>query len=594
MNEFNSFLYGREYPIVKWEETEDINFWIEQQNDFVMCHKCGSKCNKYHETHTRKIQDTPIHNKKVFININVREFIRENDECKINTFTEELPFVGKNQVRTYALTEFILIHAIYISSNSTSLILSLMGVDVSADTVDNILKKVEVKDNPDVEMIGIDDVSLRKGITYATAIYDLKDHHLIALLKGREKEDIIPWLKKHPKIIFVARDRASAYAKAIDEILPNAIQVADRFHLFENIIEYSKDLLYSSIPDKIVIKDNEVLDKKAKKVIKELSNIDENILNELNYNNTPPIDDEGNIIEYHKYLYDMNDEEHKKQSENRIKKYNEVLNIRNDSKFLTIDQLTKKYNRSKPYITKYINIDDEDVEKIKIKRNYKLKNKTNFDEYINIIYKMLKDNIPDEYIMAYILKCGYKGTLIQLKGVIYRVAKNNNIKDTKINIYSKYEYPKDETVITRYELLKYILTIDVNKEKNKIINDNLKNIESKFPIVQKIRIMFEDFHNTIFSKDTELIDIFIEMYSDLLPSFCNGLKKDIAAVKFAISNPINSGFVEGNNNKFKLIKRIVYGKQKLVNLFKRCYLAFASTLEDLSLLKLAINPLISK
>ena len=106
--------------------------------------------------------------------------------------------------------------------------------------------------------------------------------------------------------------------------------------------------------------------------------------------------------------------------------------------------------------------------------------------------------------------------------------------------------------------------------------------------------MFEDFHNTIFSKDTELIDIFIEMYSDLLPSFCNGLKKDIAAVKFAISNPINSGFVEGNNNKFKLIKRIVYGKQKLVNLFKRCYLAFASTLEDLSLLKLAINPLISK
>lgn len=317
-------------------------------------------------------------------------------------------------------------------------------------------------------MIGIDDVSLRKGITYATAIYDLKDHHLIALLKGREKEDIIPWLKKHPKIIFVARDRASAYAKAIDEILPNAIQVADRFHLFENIIEYSKDLLYSSIPDKIVIKDNEVLDKKAKKVIKELSNIDENILNELNYNNTPPIDDEGNIIEYHKYLYDMNDEEHKKQSENRMKKYNEVLNIRNDSKFLTIDQLTKKYNRSKPYITKYINIDDEDVEKIKIKRNYKLKNKTNFDEYINIIYKMLKDNIPDEYIMAYILKCGYKGTLIQLKGVIYRVAKNNNIKDTKINIYSKYEYPKDETVITRYELLKYILTIDVNKEKIKL------------------------------------------------------------------------------------------------------------------------------
>ena len=71
-----------------------------------------------------------------------------------------------------------------------------------------------------------------------------------------------------------------------------------------------------------------------------------------------------------------------------------------------------------------------------------------------------------------------------------------------------------------------------------------------------------------------------------------GLKKDIAAVKNAISDSINSGFVEGNNNKIKLIKRIVYGKQKLVNLFKRCYLAFASTLEDLSLLKIAISSLI--
>ena len=77
MNEFNSFLYGRDYPIVKWDEKEDINFWIEQQIDFAICPKCGKRCYKYHEIHTRKIQDTPIHNKKVFININVRELICE-------------------------------------------------------------------------------------------------------------------------------------------------------------------------------------------------------------------------------------------------------------------------------------------------------------------------------------------------------------------------------------------------------------------------------------------------------------------------------------------------------------------------------------
>ena len=77
--------------------------------------------------------------------------------------------------------------------------------------------------------------------------------------------------------------------------------------------------------------------------------------------------------------------------------------------------------------------------------------------------------------------------------------------------------------------------------------------------------------------------IYIELYKDKINSFCNGIKKDIAPVKNAISNEINSGFVEGNNNKFKLIKRIVYGKQKLVNLFKKSYLCFLSTLDNFSM-----------
>ena len=81
-------------------------------------------------------------------------------------------------------------------------------------------------------------------------IYDLENHQLIALLKGREKDDIIPWLKEHPKIKVVARDRASAYAEAINEVLPNAIQIADRFHLFQNLVVYLKNILYKEIPDK--------------------------------------------------------------------------------------------------------------------------------------------------------------------------------------------------------------------------------------------------------------------------------------------------------------------------------------------------------
>ena len=503
MNNFNTFLYGENYPIIKWKETEKIEFWLESKKEYSVCPICGNKSYKIYDIHKRKIQDTPIHNKNVYININVKEFKCNNKKCNQKTFTEELPFAGKNQVRTYALTEYILIHAIYMSSNCTSLILSFLGVNISADTVDNILKKVNIKDNPNVEKIGIDDVALRKGINYATAIYDLETHHLIALLEGREKEDIIPWLKAHPKIKVVARDRANAYAEAINEILPNAIQIADRFHMFENLLKHLKDMFYKEMPDKIVIKNGQVLDKKAKKVIKELANIDEEILNNLNYDNSPPIDSNGNVINFCDYLYDMNDQLHTQQLKNRNEKYNKIINIRKDN--LSIKELSIKYGYSSASIKKYLDMTNDEVEQIKIKRKYNRKKENKFSKFINIIYKMLSDNQPYEYIFAYVLKCGYDGFITSLKGIIKIIAKNNGFNYIPFSKYNTYEYYKEETIITRLELLKYILTINPNKLNNKNIENNINIIEEKFSIVKVIREIFKDFYNTIFSKDDKTL-----------------------------------------------------------------------------------------
>lgn len=329
MVDISSIMYGNDYPIKGLKETNDkIELKVESVYTTKKCPECGLKCKCVHDYHSRYIQDTPIHNKETWIKLKVKEFKCTNKKCPMKTFTEEVPFAGKNQVMTYYLQQYIVTLSIYMSSNATSLILSLIGIKVSADTINNLLKRIKIKDNKNVESIGIDDVALRKGIDYATAIYDLETHQLIALLKGREKDDIIPWLKEHPKIKFVARDRASAYADAVKEVFPNAIQVADRFHLFQNLTKYLKDMLYQELPDKIVIKDGQILDKKDTKIIKELVNIDNNILNNLDYDNTPPVDKNGNIIIYNSTQHDLNSKLAKKQAKNRIKKYEMIINLR--------------------------------------------------------------------------------------------------------------------------------------------------------------------------------------------------------------------------------------------------------------------------
>lgn len=96
---------------------------------------------------------------------------------------------------------------------------------------------VEVPTNHLSVVIGVDDFAFRKGCTYGTIIVDLKRRCVIDLLPDRRKETLQKWLKQHPKIQVVSRDRARAYAKAVSSGALQALQVADRWHLMKNLGE---------------------------------------------------------------------------------------------------------------------------------------------------------------------------------------------------------------------------------------------------------------------------------------------------------------------------------------------------------------------
>ena len=231
---------------------------------------------------------------------------------------EDLPFAKASQVRTDALNSLILGVSMFLSNEGASKVLSLLGVKVSNDTIQRLYDRIEFVDNPDVEEVGIDDVAIRKGRTYATAVYDLKDHHLIALLEGRDAETLMEWLKNHPKIRLVARDRASAYAAAINAVLPDCVQVADRFHLLQNLLEYLKDIFKAEMPSSIYIKDGKILDQEPEKILRE-KKPDKNYLATLHYDNTPPMNPDGSEHLYDNKKHCLSTKQYKDQAENRKK-----------------------------------------------------------------------------------------------------------------------------------------------------------------------------------------------------------------------------------------------------------------------------------
>jgi len=86
-------------------------------------------------------------------------------------------------------------------------------------------------------VIGIDDWAKRKGHPYGTIVGDLDRHCPIDLLEDRTAETVAAWLQAHPEVTVVARDRAEAYASGVTQGAPDAVQVADRWHLVKHLRE---------------------------------------------------------------------------------------------------------------------------------------------------------------------------------------------------------------------------------------------------------------------------------------------------------------------------------------------------------------------
>jgi hypothetical protein len=231
---------------------------------------------------------------------------------------EKLSFASIRSVRTTELESIIMCVSIFLSNEGSSKVLGLMGIKVSDNTIKRIYDKILIDPEENIEGVGIDDVAIRKGQSYATAIYDIKDRHLVALLEGRDSDTLKTWLKTHTKIKIVARDRASAYARAISEILPDCTQIADRFHLIANLIDRMREIFKEELPAELFIKNGEILENTPEKVKILRIEPESKQLEKYSYDNEISVDENGIPVSYDKGLH-VGSTQYKIQSENRKK-----------------------------------------------------------------------------------------------------------------------------------------------------------------------------------------------------------------------------------------------------------------------------------
>jgi len=238
------------------EETDKIIIRLKSITEACECPKCHKYLVGYHGTYIRKVQDLPILGKNVQLQITVREYWCDNDDCSVTTVTESYNgFLNSYSRMTERCADFICTLAMETSCEGCARICKVMNLKISGDTVIRLLtKRFSLQEAPQCgSVIGVDDFAFKKRHKYGTIIVDEATHKPVALLDGRDGKTLKEWLQNNKHIKTVTRDRASAYATAIQEVLPDAMQIADRFHLHQNLLEAIRNTVNSLLPVDIKI-----------------------------------------------------------------------------------------------------------------------------------------------------------------------------------------------------------------------------------------------------------------------------------------------------------------------------------------------------
>ena len=516
-------------PMIHVHKTEStssaLKLYARVKSKRSKCPECGKYSDKVHDHYQRKITDLPVFHYKTILYLRTRKFKCLNSQCNRKVFSEQSPCIPKYSRRTQRLSKILDTLSIELSGNQGRVISQHLSVSVSQSTLTRIAHRQPLPQIKSPQVLGVDDWAYRKGVSYGTVLIDMETSKPIDLLESRDGKDLKKWLKKYGDAKIITRDRASSYSSAINEICPQAIQVADRFHLLMNLSD-ALDKYFKSIGPKIKTiidcKTNEILGAEPKTI------------------NT--ITSTKKVVAASKPKFDP-----------RLVVFEKVKELQIQG--LPIKKIARDLKVSRGRVRSYFQLESLPP---------RIHNKsTNIELFTNhILQKLNVEGYRVIDIFKEIKALGYNGSQTQAYHNINLLKQEMGIITPDFNQCLAQKVPFVKPLRSR-ELGKYIGK-DLNEIHDEQVRkylitllENSKDLRVVRKLVQLFKTMFKNGKGNI----RRWISFVKRSKKKLtgLKSFANGLNMDIEAVENGITMNWSNGKVEGHVNRIKTIKRQMYG-----------------------------------
>ena len=503
----------------------------------AMCPLCQHPASRVHSRYERTLADTPVAARRVLLKVEIRRFFCDQKQCQRRIFAERLPQLANRYARaTKRLLQAQTAIAQAVGSRAGTFLATVLHMPGSATTLLRRERAAPIAQVKAPRALGVDDFAFKKGNRYGTILVDLESHHPIDLLEDREAATLTKWLKEHPGSEIISRDRAGAYALGAREGAPEALQVADRFHLLHNGVE---------VLERFLTRYHRHLNEATLQASQE------------SLETVPPIIVPSTPVELTRVQCQSLAKHQKRRA-----RYEQIGQLH--AQGVSIHAIAETLAMSRRTVRRFVRAQSfEDAFPEQPTSRPRPNKLDEFEVYLRERWDQGCHNASQ--LFREIQKRGFVGTSSALRQYLakWRIqppAELGRLRGSLPNRRVKPTVPS--TRETTWLLLGYKRTQDAQKQK---FNDGFVDcLCAACPLIMTARTLVIEFFALVRESRADVLESWL-CSADAsgimeLQGFSSGLRRDLDAVVAGISLSWSNGVVEGNVNRLKFIKRRGYGR----------------------------------